>query len=521
MRTNVNFNRQKYVVLLIGASEYKNTAKFANIPNVKTNIEKMRSIFLDKRFIGVSDKNIIVSLNENSLTIKHALTKACRLAKNSDYTLFVYYSGHGIINPDNYKLYFATSDMDANYLGDDALEAKSILEKISRSAASRKIFVVDACHSGGIHNTMGDTTEATLMKNYEGVHFVSACDEDSTALFPKNKPEEPTYFTGAIVDRVCDGMDIDKPFLSLRDIVEDIALEFMGKNLPKPQQSSMLNADKMPFVKNVRAKNMRFEAEPVNYGKVVDSFNVSVANATVDESKNVKNDNEMWKNVCCADTVVMYRNYMKAFPYGIHVNEAAAKISAIMSKKSSVKKMFVAAMIAAVAAVSSVCVLNHNYGYNNEASFSNTDTISLNSDSVKYENDCKQYVYTDKNISNADKADLLIASNDEMYINTAAKMYAEEAANNPDNAEIAAKAENAKAVMDKKVNEWIEAVVIDIEFLDDADFKNDAIEKIDKILNSVEFGDLYRDIEDLRKFVVSENQAKADEWRAAHPQYLK
>ncbi len=518
MRTNVNFNKQKYVVLLIGASEYKNTAKFANIPNVKTNIEKMRAIFLDKRYIGVSDKNMIVSLNEDSITIKHALTKACRLAKNSDYTLFVYYSGHGIINPDNYKLYFATSDMDANYLGDDALEAKNMLEKISRSAASRKIFVVDACHSGGIHNTMGDTTEAALMKNYEGVHFVSACDEDSTALFPKNRPDQPTYFTGAIVNRVCDGMDIQKPFLSLRDIVEDIALEFMDKNLPKPQQSSMLNADKMPFVKNVRAKNIKFESEPADCGKVVDSFNVSAANSTVNESKTVKNDNEMWKIACNADTVDMYNEYVAAFPYGIHINEAAARISAAISKKQTGKKLAMAAMIAAV--VAAVCMVPANNDANND-SMVVVDSISCASDSVKIVDDCKQYVYDNNDMSNVDKAECLIATNDDMYINTAAQIFAEEAANNPSNTEIAAKAENAKAAQDKLVSEWIEAVVIDAELISDADLKADAIRNIDKILNNVEFGDLYRDMEDLRKIIASGDQAKADEWLNTHSQYCK
>jgi len=519
MRTNVNFNKQKYVVLLIGASEYKNTAKFANIPNVKANIEKMRSVFLDKRYIGVSDRNMIVSLNEDSVTIKHALTKACRLAKNSDYTLFVYYSGHGIINPDNYKLYFATSDMDANYLGDDALEAKSVLDKINRSAASRKIFVVDACHSGGIHNTMGDTTESTLMKNYEGVHFVSACDEDSTALFPKNKPNEPTYFTGALLDRVSGGMDINSPFLTLRDIVEDIAWDFMGKNLPKPQQSSMLNADKMPFVKNVRAKNMKFESETVNYGKVVDSFNVSTANSTVIESKTVKNDNEMWKMVCNANTVAMYNDYITAFPYGVHVNEAAAKISDIMDRKSAVKRFVIAAAVAFLATVA-MCMVTTNGSYNTD-NVVVVDSVLSNSDSVKIASDCKQYVYDDKNMTNADKAESLIASNDDMYLNTATQIFAEEAENNPGNAEIVAKAENAKAAQDAQVSKWISYVMVDAELIIDSDLKSDAIENIDKILSNVEFGTLYCDMEDLRKVIVSGDQTKVNEWLAAHPQYRK
>ena len=267
MRTTNFIKKNKYVVLLIGASRY-NTRKYADIPNVETNIKLMKDLFLDPRYIGVNERNIIVSLNEDSKTIERKITDAKDMAKNSDYTLFVYYSGHGIINPDNYKLYFATSDMDVNYLDTDAIEAKSVLEKISRSAASRKIFVVDACHSGGIHNTMGDAPETALMKNFEGVHYVSACDEDSTALFPKKNPDAPTYFTGALVSRIHNGMDTERPYVTLREVVDDIAYDFKyHKNLPAPQQSSVLNADQMPFAVNIAADadkiSTAFAYEPV------------------------------------------------------------------------------------------------------------------------------------------------------------------------------------------------------------------------------------------------------------------
>ena len=290
MRTTNFIKKNKYIVLLIGASRY-NSHKYADIPNVETNIKLMKDLFMDPRYIGVNERNIIVSLNEDSKTIERKITDAKDMAKNSDYTLFVYYSGHGIINPDNYKLYFATSDMDANYLDTDAIEAKAVLEKISRSAASRKIFIVDACHSGGIHNAMGDAPETALMKNFEGVHYVSACDEDSTALFPKKMPDAPTYFTGALISRIHNGMDTDRPYLTLREVVDDIAYDFKYRhNLPVPQQSSVLNADQMPFAVNVNCANAEVAApvcEPES-DNVYDEFFAKYANANSAKTKKVK-----------------------------------------------------------------------------------------------------------------------------------------------------------------------------------------------------------------------------------------
>ena len=336
MRTNA-IETGKYVVLLIGASRYQ-TNKYSDILNVETNIEEMKSIFLDKRYIGVREKNIFISLNEDSKAVEHKITDACRAAKNSDYTLFVYYSGHGIINPDNYKLYFATATMDVNYLDTEAIEAKTILDKISRSAASRKIFVVDACHSGGIHNTMGDTSEATLMKNYEGVHYVSACDEDSTALFNRKKPDQPTYFTGALVDRVKNGMDISKPELTLREIVDDIRNDFRFKNLPIPQQSCMLNVDHMPFAHNIKGKNF---AHADNNGK---KFDYTIATTIIKddtETKTIKNDNKMWEIACSTNSIEKYNEYLTIFPNGVHIKEAKMKISDLKSKIISRKNVII------------------------------------------------------------------------------------------------------------------------------------------------------------------------------------
>ena len=69
MRTTNFIKKNKYVVLLIGASRY-NTRKYADIPNVETTIKLMKDLFMDPRYIGVSERNIIVSLNEDSKTIE-------------------------------------------------------------------------------------------------------------------------------------------------------------------------------------------------------------------------------------------------------------------------------------------------------------------------------------------------------------------------------------------------------------------------------------------------------------------
>ncbi|MBQ3658148.1 MAG: caspase family protein [Bacteroidales bacterium] len=300
----------KYVVLLIGVSTYEKS-KLGDIPNVKANIEELKSLFLDPNFIGVKESDIITSFNENHFEIGRKITDAVEKAKNSDYTLFVYYSGHGVISPQNYHLYFASADIEEKYLDDSGIEAKKILEKISRSQASRKIFLVDACHSGQIHNTMGDVKSnvANLMKDFEGVQYVTACDEYSSALYPKKNPNVPTYFTGAILSRVHKGLDIDRPYLTLRDIVEDISTDFKERaNMPIPQISSVQSVDKMPFAYNV-------------INKYFSDFKASISS-----EKSTKNTETEWEKTVKAGTLVAYYDYMEKFPKSKYAKVAENKV---------------------------------------------------------------------------------------------------------------------------------------------------------------------------------------------------
>ena len=57
-------------------------------------------------------------------------------------------------------------------------------------------------------------------------------------------------------------MDTDRAYITLREVVDDIAYDFKYRqNLPVPQQSSVLNADQMPFALNVNANSCTASSE--------------------------------------------------------------------------------------------------------------------------------------------------------------------------------------------------------------------------------------------------------------------
>ena len=346
----------KYIVLLIGVSTFTKS-RLGDIPNVKTNILELQKLFLNSDFIGVKPENIMVSLNENHDEIYRKISDAAKRAKNSDYTLFVYYSGHGVISTSNYQLYFASADIQEDYLDVYGINAKMLLEKINKSQASRKILLVDACHSGQIHNTMGDVKSnvASLMKNYEGVQYITACDEYSCALFPKKKPNVPTYFTGAILSRIQKGMSVNRPYLTLRDIVEDIAVDFKERtNMPLPQISSVQSVDKMPFAYNVINKDFSDFDDSISSKKSTNNVETEwektvKANTLVayydymekyHKSKYAKQaenkvleleEEEKWQKTINLGTLLAYDSYKKAYPAGKYISKANLKIAELQN----------------------------------------------------------------------------------------------------------------------------------------------------------------------------------------------
>ncbi|MBQ5551031.1 MAG: hypothetical protein IIT32_08215, partial [Bacteroidales bacterium] len=91
--------------------------------------------------------------------------------------------------------------------------------------------------------------------------------------------------------RIHNGMDSDRPYLTLREVVDDIAYDFKYRhNLPVPQQSSVLNADQMPFAVNVNCANAEVAApvcEPES-DNVYDEFFAKYANANSAKTKKAK-----------------------------------------------------------------------------------------------------------------------------------------------------------------------------------------------------------------------------------------
>ena len=56
----------------------------------------------------------------------------------------------------DFQLYLTASNTTRKYLETDGVSLKWFAGRIKKSKAGRKVVILDACHSGKIHNTMNN-----------------------------------------------------------------------------------------------------------------------------------------------------------------------------------------------------------------------------------------------------------------------------------------------------------------------------------------------------------------------------
>lgn len=238
------------MVLLIGASNFPFNSEIPPIPNVEVNIKSFKEILVNSEIVGIPEDNIIVSLNESRNEIEHKLLKISAAARNRNYTLLVYYTGHGIFSTEEFGLFFATGL--TRILEIDGIDISTFKRLIKKSQAGRKIVILDCCHSGAFHGTMSSVRSRiqSNLKDFQGTYVMTSTASDSISLFPVDNPLQPTYFTGGLIQILEKGLDLDSEYCTLRNIFNQIEMDFAERGFPKPQQSNFNSADQIFFSKN-------------------------------------------------------------------------------------------------------------------------------------------------------------------------------------------------------------------------------------------------------------------------------
>ncbi|WP_168797679.1 caspase family protein [Neolewinella litorea] len=333
-------------VLLIGTSEFPEDPSIMSIPNVVANINLFKNILIDKNLVGIPESNISVSLNETKLQIERRLKDLTEQTRDKKDTLFVYYTGHGILSSEDFTLYFTTFHTCKKYLESDSININDFKKHIKRSFAGRKIVIIDSCHSGAIIGAMNNIPSSIQagLKDFEGTYVMTSAAEDEPSLFPHEDPKAPTYFTGRLLEILGTGLETDTEYCSLRDIFNKIKTDFIKENKPSPQQSNFNNADQLYFSINkkflprksddeIEWEKACFKNTKWGYLDFKNQFPKSkYCQAAKGRIYTIEED-EIWNIALEMNKVFYYDDYVDRYPKGKFVIQARENISAINKRE--------------------------------------------------------------------------------------------------------------------------------------------------------------------------------------------
>lgn len=225
------------VVVLIGSTRSEKDGKITPIPNVRKNIDELRQVFTDPLIAGVPDENIYPILDCSRQDSIEQLYRICR-AVTCEKLLLVYYAGHGILG-DDAQLYLAAADSQLEMIMISGIRAGDVANLLKGSRARRKVLILDSCYSGAIMGVMSaaisDTMTAEMNReDYRGVYAMAAVSDMEQARFDVNNPDVPTYFTGALIDALNNGMATGNDRLSIDELYHEVRERLISKGLPRP-----------------------------------------------------------------------------------------------------------------------------------------------------------------------------------------------------------------------------------------------------------------------------------------------
>jgi len=244
----------KTFVLLIGVGKFTN--EFHPIPPVQGNLEDLYKILTSKKHIGIPRENVLISFNESHVEIQKHLLQASR--RQDIQTLIIYFAGHGH-RTDIKKLSLIAADTEK--MGDEiigGIDFDFIANRIMKnSLATQKILVLDSCHSGIATQGTED-----LLKNFDvkGSYILASSPADDVSYFERNARH--TFFTGALLDVLENGIDNTNEMLALDDLRSYTTEVFLEKKFPHPDARSDLNIPPSDFF---IARNPSFSSEKLKW----------------------------------------------------------------------------------------------------------------------------------------------------------------------------------------------------------------------------------------------------------------
>ncbi|MCT2543310.1 caspase, EACC1-associated type [Streptomyces atratus] len=218
-------------VLLIGTGTHSAASGLPPVPAVMGTLADLGQVLVER--CGLAEENLrVIRDPANPTELGIAIAQE---AERADDVLWVYYVGHGLVNPAG-ELYLATvaTDSRPGWVAYTALAYTALRGSLLQTAARSIVVVLDCCFSGRAVGVLGSAEEQEVdLARVHGGYVLAAAARDELALATPGAPH--TAFTGELIRLLTEGDPEGPQQLTLRQAYRYLDRTLPARGFPRPR----------------------------------------------------------------------------------------------------------------------------------------------------------------------------------------------------------------------------------------------------------------------------------------------
>jgi len=181
--------------LLIGVGN--TVASGYSLPVTVKDAQALKAVLTDANLCAYPNSPDHIRLLENQGATRNAILDGLDWLKecaevDSDATIVIYYSGHGMVELDSSAYYLFQHDFDPQAIPETALSAQTLSEKLGNINAKRLWVIIDSCHAEGMASAKDLPTDFVPTALPKGV--VNALKRgEGRAVFTSSRGNQSSY----------------------------------------------------------------------------------------------------------------------------------------------------------------------------------------------------------------------------------------------------------------------------------------------------------------------------------------
>lgn len=220
----------QYKALLIGNGVFQKDPH--NLPSLKGPKNDLRILeqTLSHSQVGLfKPENITLLLDQPRAAVTREIEKFFAHARRDDQLLF-YYSGHGLLDTFNH-LYLCAADTETDSLISTAISDEVVNSMIRQTASTRKVIILDCCHSGRFKGGLPDNLCG------EG-RFVLTSTRARELAVDAPEADAPSVFTRFLTEALLSGeVDTNKDgYVSVNEVYDFVLNRIVNETKQRPQR---------------------------------------------------------------------------------------------------------------------------------------------------------------------------------------------------------------------------------------------------------------------------------------------